>query len=48
MIVKRFVNNDENKKNNGKQEMISIETKRFKLFFLNVFNSLNISVRIFF
>jgi|TARA_Y100000389_G_C17402320_1_gene486034 hypothetical protein len=48
MIVNRFVNNDENKKNNGKQEMISIEKKRLKLFFLNLFNSLNISARIFF
>ena len=48
MIVNRFVNNEENNKNNGKQEMISIEKKRLKLFFLNLFNLLNISARIFF
>tara|TARA_B110001452_G_scaffold257066_1_gene250936 strand:+ start:358 stop:642 length:285 start_codon:yes stop_codon:yes gene_type:complete len=48
MIVNKFVNNEENNKNNGKQEMISIEKKRLKLFFLNLFNLLNISARIFF
>ena len=31
MIVNKFVNNEENNKNNGKQEMISIEKKRLKL-----------------
>ena len=47
-IVKKFVNKDENKKNNGKQEIIIIEQKLFRFFFLNLFNSLNIGTKIFF
>ena len=47
-IVKKFVNKDENKKNNGKQDIIIIEQKLFRFFFLNLFNSLNISTKIFF
>ena len=47
-IVKKFVNKDENKKNNGKQDIIIIEQKLFRFFFLNLFNSLNIGTKIFF
>tara|TARA_B100001059_G_C17652092_1_gene485020 strand:+ start:416 stop:748 length:333 start_codon:yes stop_codon:yes gene_type:complete len=47
-IVKKFVNKDENKKNNGKQDIIIIEQKLFRFFFLNLFNSLNINTKIFF
>ena len=47
-IVKKFVNKDENKKNNGKQDIIIIEQKLFRFFFLNLFNSLNIGTKLFF